>query len=53
VNLFPEEFLAVVQSAKVLVLSQQLNGRLRAVSIQLGHVQVVNEYDDSLAGRST
>ena len=47
-------FLATtVKAAKVLVLSEELNGRLRAICVQLGHVQIV--YEDNhlfILGRS-
>ena len=37
-DLLPEELLAVVETSEILVLPQQLNGWLRAVCVQLGHV---------------
>jgi len=52
VNLLPEEFLSVVQATEVLVLSQQLNRRLRAVRVQLRHVEIVHEDNNPLPGRS-
>ena len=47
-NLPPEEHVAVVEAPEVLVLPEQLDGRLGTVPVQLGHVQVVNEEDDAL-----
>ena len=52
-DLFPEEFLSVVEAPEVLVLSQQLNGRLGAVGVQLGHVEVVHKYHHLLSRRSS
>ena len=52
-NLLPEELFSVVESSEILVLSQQLNGRLRAVGIQFGHVQIVHKYGHFLACWST
>ena len=49
---FPEELLPVVKATEVLVLPQQLDGRLRAIGIQLGHVEIINEDDDTFASRS-
>ena len=51
-NLFPEELLSVVEAAKVLVLSEQLNGWLGAVAVQLRHVEVVHIQHYTLASRS-
>lgn len=48
-NVDPEELVTVVQAAEVLILTQQFNGRLRAVTIQLRHVQIVDKDDDTLA----
>ena len=52
-DLFPEEFLSVVEASKVLVLPQEFNGRLRAIGVQLGHVEIVNKYDHFLSRWST
>lgn len=52
-DLLPEELFSVVESPEILVLSQQLNGRLRAIGIQFGHVQIVNKYGHFLACWST
>ena len=50
---FPEELLTVVEAAKVLVLSEQLNGWLGAIAVQLGHVQVIHKDHNTLPGRGT
>lgn len=50
-DFLPEELLPVVHAAEVLVLPQQLDGWLRAVRVQFGHVQVVDEHHHLLADR--
>jgi len=52
-DLSPEEHIAVVEAPEVLVLPEQLDGRLGTVPVQLGHVQVVNEEDHTLVTRGT
>ena len=42
-DLFPEELLSVVEAPEVLVLPKQLDGGLRAIRVQLGHVEVVHK----------
>ena len=52
-DLFPEQFLSVIEAPEVLVLSQQFDGRLGAVGVQLGHVEVVHKYHHLLPRRSS
>lgn len=52
-DFLPEEFFSVVHSPEVLVLSQQFNGWLRAVSVQFRHVQIVHKDYHPLAQRGT
>ena len=45
-DVLPEELLAVVEAPEVLELPQELDGRLRAVRLARGHVDVVHEEHD-------
>lgn len=51
-DLLPEELFPVIETRKVLELTQQLYGWLRAITVQLGHVQVVHKNHQLLVGRS-
>ena len=50
---FPEELVSIVESSEVQELSEKLDRRLGSVGVQLGHVQIVHEEDESLARRRT
>ena len=50
-HVLPEELLPVVEALVIRVLAQQLDGRLRAVGLDEGHVHVVHVDDDALARR--
>lgn len=52
-NLLPEELVAVVEALEVLKLPQELYRGLRAVRVQLRHVQIVHEHHHVLISRST
>jgi len=52
-DLFPVEFLPVVEALEVQELAQQLNRRRGSVGVQLGHIHVVNKHDHRLAHWST
>ena len=47
-DLFPEQFFSIVEPVEVLVLSQQLDGWLRTVRVQLWHVEIIDENHDLL-----
>lgn len=51
-DLLPEELVPVIETRKVLELTQQLYGRLRAITVQLGHVQVIHKNHQLLVSRS-
>ena len=50
-QLAEDELLAVVPAAVVHPLAQDLNGRLRAVRFERGHVEIIDEDDGALADR--
>lgn len=50
-DLLPEELVPVIETRKVLELTQQLYGRLRAITVKLGHVQVIHKNHQLLVGR--
>ena len=52
-NFLPEEFLSVVESPEVLELSKELDGRLGAIRLQFGHVEVVHKDHYPFTLRST
>lgn len=39
----PEEFSSVIEARKILELSQELYWGLRAITVQLRHIQVINK----------
>lgn len=42
-DLLPEELASVIESRKVLELTQELYGGLRAITVQLRHIQVIHK----------
>lgn len=44
----PRKLNSLIESMKILILSEKLNWRLRAISIQLWHIHVINEDDQVL-----
>ena len=52
-NDFPEELVAIVKAAEVLILSQKFDRRLRSVPVQFRHVEIVDEDDDAFVLRRT
>ena len=50
---FPEQLISVIETSKVKKLSQQLDWRLRPISVQLRHVKIVDKENQSFASRSS
>lgn len=52
-DLLPEELASVIEARKILELTQQFYRGLRAVSVQLRHVQVIHKHHQFLVTRSS
>jgi len=51
--LLPEELFSVIEAMKVLELSKQLYRGLRAITVQLWHVQIIHKHHNLFISRST